>query len=203
MSNKPDFGEGYVPEPVKPAQQEFVSPGGGYVPAIPAQQRPIKTFHGGKAWPVQEPAQQEPWPDEPKGHMAGGVQLSGTSKSKAITELYALFGAPHNADINLTGLNRLLDELIASPPAQPVQDNPLDCGVYLGSGKDHEIKHHVSYGPEPIDTLIAAWQALEETSGHVLDEGDVEGRMHMSVIRSAWEQMDSLVRDLWDERGCK
>ena len=35
---KPDFWEGYVPEPVKPAQQEFVSPGGGYVPAIPAQQ---------------------------------------------------------------------------------------------------------------------------------------------------------------------
>ena len=90
-----------------------------------------------------------------------------------------------------------------SPPAQPVQDNPLDCGVYLGSGKDHEIKHHVSYGPEPVDILIAAWQALEETSGHVLDEGDVEGRMHMSVIRSAWEQMDSLVRDLWDERGRK
>ena len=90
-------------------------------------------------------------------------------------------------------------------PAQqePVQKNPLDCGVYLGSGKDHEIKHHVSYGPEPIDTLIAAWQALEETSGHVLDEGNVEGRMHMSVIRSAWEQMDSLVRDLWDERGRK
>ena len=37
---KPDFWEGYVPEPVKPAQ------------------RPIKTFHGGKPWPVQEPAQQ-------------------------------------------------------------------------------------------------------------------------------------------------
>ena len=72
---KPDFWEGYVPEPVKPkedvtlidegktAQQEFVSPGGGYVPAIPAQQRPIKTFHGGKAWPVQKPAQQEPVAD--------------------------------------------------------------------------------------------------------------------------------------------
>ena len=54
---------------------------------------------------------------------------------------------------------------------------------------------------EPVDTLIAAWQALEETSGHVLDVGDVEGRMHMSVIRSAWEQMDSLVREIWDERG--
>jgi hypothetical protein len=70
--SKPDFWEGYVPEPVKPkedvtlidegktAQQEFVSPGGGYVPAIPVQQRPIKTFHGGKAWPVQEPAQPVP-----------------------------------------------------------------------------------------------------------------------------------------------
>ena len=54
---------------------------------------------------------------------------------------------------------------------------------------------------EPLDTLISAWQALEETSGHVLDVGDVEGRMHMSVIRSAWEQMDSLVREMWDERG--
>ena len=39
---KPDFWEGYVPEPVKPAQ------------------RPIKTFHGGKPWFVQESAQQEP-----------------------------------------------------------------------------------------------------------------------------------------------
>ena len=54
---------------------------------------------------------------------------------------------------------------------------------------------------EPIDTLIAAWQALEETSDRVPDEGNVEGRIHMSVIRSAWKQMDSLVRDLWDERG--
>jgi hypothetical protein len=53
---------------------------------------------------------------------------------------------------------------------------------------------------EPVDTLIAAWQTLEETSGHVLDVGDVEGRMHMSVIRNAWEQMDSLVREMWDER---
>lgn len=56
---------------------------------------------------------------------------------------------------------------------------------------------------QPVDKLIHAWQSLEETSGHVLDEGDVEGRMHMSVIRSAWEQMDSLVRDMWEERGWK
>jgi hypothetical protein len=122
----------------EPAQQEFVSPGGGYVPAIPVQQRPIKTFHGGKAWPVQEPAQQEPWPEEPAGHKAGGVQLSGTSKSKAITELYALFGAPHNADINLTGLNMLLDALIASPPPQRTWVG-LVWGELPEDGHDHDF----------------------------------------------------------------
>jgi hypothetical protein len=40
------------------------------------------------------------------------------TRSEAITELYALFGAPHNADINLTRLNKLLDELTEFPPAQ-------------------------------------------------------------------------------------
>jgi hypothetical protein len=40
------------------------------------------------------------------------------TRSEAITELYSLFGAPHNADINLTRLNKLLDELTEFPPAQ-------------------------------------------------------------------------------------
>ena len=53
----------------------------------------------------------------------------------------------------------------------------------------------------PVDTLIQAWQYLDETHGHLLDIGDAEGRMHISVIRSAWEEMDSLVRQIWDERG--
>ena len=37
------------------------------------------------------------------------------TRSEAITALYALFNAPHNADINLVGLNVLLDELYLSP----------------------------------------------------------------------------------------
>jgi len=49
---------------------------------------------------------------------AEGVQPS--KKSTAITELYALFGAPHNADINLARLNKLLDELMAKPDQEPV-----------------------------------------------------------------------------------
>ena len=50
------------------------------------------------------------------------------TRSEAITELYALFGAPHNADINLTRLNKLLDELTEFPPAQqePVAWTPIN-----------------------------------------------------------------------------
>ena len=42
------------------------------------------------------------------------------TRSEAITALYVLFNAPHNADINLVGLNVLLDELYLSP--QPEQE---------------------------------------------------------------------------------
>jgi uncharacterized coiled-coil protein SlyX len=35
--------------------------------------------------------------------------------------------------------------------AAPVQESDaFDCGVYLGKGKDHAIKHHVSYQPAPV-----------------------------------------------------
>ena len=55
---------------------------------------------------------------------AEGVQPS--KKSMAITELYALFGAPHNADINLARLNKLLDELMAQPEQEPVAWRTFD-----------------------------------------------------------------------------
>ena len=46
------------------------------------------------------------------------------TRSEAITALYVLFNAPHNADINLVGLNVLLDELYLSP--QPEQEPVKD-----------------------------------------------------------------------------
>lgn len=49
--------------------------------------------------------------------------------------------------------------------------------------------------------LIHAWQAIEQTHGFLRDENDPEGRMAVSVIRKAWEEMDDLVRQMWDERG--
>jgi len=64
---KPDFWEGYIPEPVKPAQQEFVSPGGGYVPAIPAQQALDKKAENARELGLDyEPAQPVVWHDAPQ-----------------------------------------------------------------------------------------------------------------------------------------
>jgi hypothetical protein len=94
----------------------------------------------------------------------------------------------------------VVDRALQALAEQPAQY--FDEVMYDGSSTAEALKRFQE-NVQPVDELIHAWQALEETSGHVLDEGDVEGRMHMSVIRSAWEQMDSLVRDMWEERGRK
>ena len=78
----------------------------------------------------------------------------------------------------------------AKQPTEVIDPDSRTISVYEQSAQKDRIVE-----------LIHAWQAIEETSGHLRDENDVEGRMHMSVIRSAWEQMDALVREIWDERG--
>ena len=40
------------------------------------------------------------------------------TKGEAITAIYGLFNAPHNADINIVGLNKVLDDLCKSHPEQ-------------------------------------------------------------------------------------
>ena len=61
------------------------------------------------------------------------------TRSEAITELYALFGAPHNADINLTRLNKLLDELTAElVRADEREACAKVCDRYTDSCSDHE-----------------------------------------------------------------
>lgn len=54
---------------------------------------------------------------------------------------------------------------------------------------------------DEIIKLIHAWQAIEETSGILRYHDDVEKRMDISVMSSAWRQMDDLVRDIWEEMG--
>ena len=36
------------------------------------------------------------------------------TRSEVITSIYALFNAPHNADINIVGLNKVLDDLVSA-----------------------------------------------------------------------------------------
>ena len=64
------------------------------------------------------------------------------TRSEAITALYALFNAPHNADINLAGLNVLLDELYKSHP----QEEP--------HMKSEQIKHSLSVGIKSIQSRV-------------------------------------------------
>ena len=36
------------------------------------------------------------------------------NRGEAITDLYALFNTVHNADINIVGLNKVLDDLVSA-----------------------------------------------------------------------------------------
>ena len=119
--SKPDFWEGYVPEPVKPAQQEPV------------------------AW-------------------TSWRELAGARHYR--TPGWEMYADKHNPDDVA---------LYTSPLAQPVQDNPLDCGVYLGSGKDHAIKNHVSYGPEqPVPDAFEQLMREADKPTQVLQDGVAE-----------------------------
>ena len=56
-----------------------------------------------------------------------------------------------------------LPEPVKPAQQEPVQNNPLDCGVYLGSGKDYAIKHRISHKP-----------AQQESVGYVAENGVVD-----------------------------
>ena len=86
------------------------------------------------------------------------------TRSEAITALYALFNAPHNADINLVGLNVLLDELYLSP--QPEQEpmawmdkdgDVLSASVVSGKG----LRNIPLYTTPPQRKPLTGWQPIE------------------------------------------
>ena len=68
-------------------------------------------------------------------------------------------------------------------------------------GVANAIRAREKMNKEEIIKLIHAWQAIEETSGILRYHDDAEKRMDISVMSSAWSQMDDLVRDIWDEMG--
>ena len=89
------------------------------------------------------------------------------TRSEAITELYALFGAPHNADINLTRLNKLLEELTEFPPAQQEPVAYMDiCEKNQMSGlrywSEPDNRHEVAlYTSPPQRKPLSDEEALE------------------------------------------
>jgi hypothetical protein len=83
-------GEGRVPlTAAQPAQQEFVSPGGGYVPAIPAQPAPVQ----------QEPVA---WVREHELPLAPGDAFSWVETFVHKTPLYTISPAAQRQWVGLT-----------------------------------------------------------------------------------------------------
>lgn len=90
---------------------------------------------------------------------------------------------------------------------QPATSHELLCVC----GCTWEIKSDgseelISSTKQPADKsslikLIHAWQAIEETSDILSYHDDYEKRMDIGVMRSAWTQMDDIIRDLWEEMG--
>jgi hypothetical protein len=54
------------------------------------------------------------------------------TRGEAITQIYALFNAPHNADINIVGLNKVLDDLCNSHPEQ--EEWPEEPNGHIAGG---------------------------------------------------------------------
>jgi len=88
------------------------------------------------------------------------------TKSEAITAIYALFNAPHNADINIVGLNKVLDDLCKSHPEQ--EEWPEEPAGHMAGGvrpsqrtwvglTDEEIQYCVELkNPEAIAEEVEA-----------------------------------------------
>ena len=91
------------------------------------------------------------------------------TRSEAITALYALFNAPHNADINLVGLNVLLDELYKShPQEEPWPEEPeghIAGGVHPSQrtwvGLTDEERQDIAL-EVPIDAVFITEAKLKE-----------------------------------------
>jgi hypothetical protein len=87
------------------------------------------------------------------------------TRSEAITALYALFNAPHNADINLVGLNVLLDELYKSHPQE--EPWPEEPEGHIAGGVHPPQRTWVGLTDEELEQLSNKWRIIY--GGHVGD----------------------------------
>ncbi len=73
------------------------------------------------------------------------------TRGEAITKIYALFNAPHNADINIVGLNKVLDDLCNSHPEQ--EEWPKKPDGHMAGGVHPPQRTWVGLTDEEIDAL--------------------------------------------------
>lgn len=117
---------------------------------------------------AEQPAQQEPTVEDNSQNWRG---MNGTT---------AYWLIQRHAD-GWADIGKMMGEWLEAnqtQPAQqePVQNNPLDCNVYLGSGKDHAIKHHVSYGPAQRTWVNATtWRGLTQQDIDIAFDDTQEG----------------------------
>ena len=116
------------------------------------------------------------------------------TRSEAITALYALFNAPHNADINLVGLNVLLDELYLSP--QPEQEpmawmdkdgDVLSASVVSGKG----LRNIPLYTTPPQRT----WVGLTDEEKHAIRYSHMTSAEFIEVIEAKLKQKNGYAEE--------
>jgi hypothetical protein len=154
MSN--DFWKDYEPEPVKPAQQEFVLPGGGYIPAIPAQQALDKKAENARELGLDY---------EPPCKTGG--QCTSKCQQCAVQEPVAWIS--HNAGLYHFKPDESLDPLplYLAPPAQPTPVQPVAWAIYqrgrlqsfwLDKGDAYDFEFTTEHQWQPLYTPPPAAQ---------------------------------------------
>lgn len=73
------------------------------------------------------------------------------TKSEAITAIYTLFNAPHNADINIVYLNKVLDDLCKSHPEQ--EEWPEEPVGHMAGGVRPPQRTWVGLTDEEVESL--------------------------------------------------
>jgi dissimilatory sulfite reductase (desulfoviridin) alpha/beta subunit len=79
------------------------------------------------------------------------------TRSEVITNIYALFNAPHNADINIVGLNKVLDDLVSAEREACAEVCKKHADFYAGL--------------EPSPIAQSAWAACIDNRDTILARG--------------------------------
>lgn len=107
------------------------------------------------------------------------------TRSEVITNIYALFNAPHNADINIVGLNKVLDDLVSAEREACAKVCEDSVPTYLKDGerwlKGQNGKPDVRL-KEIAPNLESAWEAEQLLkNGSVIESYSVQHKCAAAI----------------------